>query len=160
VLVEILGSDLPGRRCGPNREGRWYENIHVGPGRHPHPAELVPGDAPKARWAFEVTTRTTADAEIDFGGPYVYGKRGDRFLYLSWGEVADDGAFELFRAAKLRLSDVDPGVLRRAMEPGCRLVGRLGLTDGKGHPRSAGVRPRGIAWSAEGDPRSPAGRAG
>jgi hypothetical protein len=152
LLVEIRGTDLPGRRCGPNPEGRWYENIHVGPGRHPHPAELVPGDAPEARWAFEVTTRVTADGEIDFGGPYVYGRRSERFLYLSWGEVADDGAFELFRAAKLRFSDIDPGLVRRAMEPGRRLVGRLGLTDRKGHPRCARARPPDIAWSAERGP--------
>jgi hypothetical protein len=158
LLVEILGTDLPGRRCGPSPEGRWYENIHVGPGRHPHPAELVPGDAPEARWAFEVTIRTTADDEIDFGGPYVYGKRGDRFLYLSWGEVADDGSFELFRAAKLRLADVDSRLVRRAMDPGHSLVACLGLTDRKGHPRCARVRSPDIAWSAERSPRTSRGK--
>jgi hypothetical protein len=120
----------------------------------------VPGDAPSARWELEITVRTGPDGELDFRGPFVHGKRGERFLYLSWGEVADDGAFALFRAAKLRFSDLDPGVVRQAMQPGRRLVGRLGLTDSKGHPRCASVRPPDIAWSAARSPRTAAGNAG
>jgi hypothetical protein len=157
VLVVIEGSDLPGRRCGPSPEGRWYENIHVGLGRPPKLVGLVPGDAPSARWELEITMRRRPGGELDFRGPFVHGKRGERSLYLSWGEVADDGAFELFRAAKLRFSDLDPDLVRQAMEPGRRLVGRLGLTDSKGHPRCARVRPPDIEWSAEADTPTKAG---
>jgi Family of unknown function (DUF5990) len=88
VLVEIAGTDLPGRRCGPNPEGRWYENIHVGLGRAPKLTGLVPGDAPSAH------------------------------------------------------------------------AGRLGLTDGKGHPRYARVRPPDVAWSAQRSPQATARKAG
>ncbi len=80
--------------------------------------------------------------------------------YLSWGEVADDATFELCRAAKLRFSDIDPGRVRGATEPGRWLVGRLGVTDGNGHPRCARARPPDIAWSAERGPRTTAGKAG
>jgi hypothetical protein len=30
VFVEIRGTDLPGRRCGPTLEGRMCENVHAG----------------------------------------------------------------------------------------------------------------------------------
>jgi hypothetical protein len=98
VVVVIEGTDLPGRRCGPSPEGHWYENIHVGLGRPPKLTGLMPGDAPAAQWELEITLRTGPDGEPDFRGPFVHGKRGERCLYLSWGEVTDDGTFELSRA--------------------------------------------------------------
>ena len=94
-------------------------------------------------------TRSGAKGEIDFGGPFVKGKRGARFLYLSWGTLDADEAFTLFRAAKLWLSGVDPAVVHEAMQPGHCLVGLVGLTDRKGQPLCASVRPPTIVWSAE-----------
>lgn len=149
MLIEIRGGDLPGRRCGPNPQGEMYDNIHVGIGRGDSLSGLVPGDASSARWQIEVKTRVQDGGDIDFGGAFVKGQRGERFLYLSWGTVDDDGAFTLFRAAKLWLSEIDPSVLQEAMRPGHHLVGSLGLTDRKGHPLCASVRPPAIAWSVE-----------
>lgn len=104
LTVEIRGSDLPGQRCGPNPEGRMYGNVHVGLARRADTVELVRGDAPSARWAFEVTVRRDEQGTLDFGGPFVYGGAGERSLGLRWGTLASDDTFEVFRAAKLRLS--------------------------------------------------------
>jgi hypothetical protein len=60
--------------------------------------------------------------------------------------MPDDDTFLLFRGAKLRLDAIDPAVVHAAAQPGKRLVGRLGLTDAKGHPRCASVHPPEIAW--------------
>ena len=111
------------------------------------PVELVPGDAPAASWDFELVTRTGADGALDVGGPFAQGRRGDRFVYLTWGTVAADGAFTMFRRAKLHLADVDPGVLARAAAGEGRLVARLGLTDTYGNPVCARVRPPAVRWS-------------
>ena len=89
----------------------------------------------------ECATRATA-VDVDITGPYVSGPPGDRFIYLSWGMV-DDGGFEMFRRAKLRLTAVPPEVLAAAVDSGM-LVGRLGLTDEKGNPTCASVRPPAI----------------
>lgn len=148
MVVEIRGRDLPGRRCGPTPDGGSYENIHVGIVRRGETIELVPGDAPSARWQLEVTVRSGDDGTLDFGGPFVHGKRGERHLALRWGTLEDDGTFTVFRGAKLRFSDVDPSVLQRALRGGGRLVGSLGLTDEQGWPRCASVRPPDITWSA------------
>jgi hypothetical protein len=126
-----------------------YENIHVGIGRGDTLSGLVPGDAPSACWEIDVKTRIDDAGDIDFGGTLVKGKRGERFLHLSWGTVDDDGAFSLFRAAKLWLSDIEPSVIQEAMSPGRCLVGSLGLTDCKGHTLCASVRPPAITWSVE-----------
>jgi hypothetical protein len=148
VIVEIEGTDLPGRRCGPNPEGEMYENIHVGIGDRRDPIELVPGDARSARWRVEVTTHRASDGSIDFRGPFVEGKRGDRFLYLNWGSVASDGSFKLFRRAKLSLSEIDPTLVDRVLQNDGVLACTLTLTDTKGHPRCARVRAPDIAWRA------------
>jgi hypothetical protein len=76
----------------------------------------------------------------------VHGKRGERFIYLSWGSVADGGTFEMFRRAKLHLSVLDPGEVERALANGATIKGSLGLTGAKGGPICASVRPPVIQW--------------
>jgi hypothetical protein len=86
-------------------------------------------------------------AGVDFKGPYIQGPPGGRFLYLSWGDVDAAGAFLMFRRAKLRLDVIPSAVVAAAVDGGV-LVGRLGLTDPKGHPVCASVLPPQIEWSA------------
>jgi len=54
----------------------------------------------------------------------------------------------LFRGAKLRLVDVDPGLIEQALRPGHTLVARIRLTDAKGNPICARVHPPYLTWSA------------
>jgi hypothetical protein len=68
-------------------------------------------------------------------------------LYLSWGTVDNAKSFTLFRRAKLWLDAIPPTVINGALDLGL-LVGRLGLTDRKGNPLCAAVRPPVIEWSA------------
>jgi hypothetical protein len=161
LVVVIEGYDLPGRSCRPGPDGQGYDNVHVAlpskdrpglvvPGCRWQAAEAVPGDAPWARWEVEVTIRRGDDG-IDFGGRSVAGDRSDRNLGLAWGEVRDDGTFRLFRGAKLRLVDVEPSVIEEATRPGYHLVARVRLTDARGNPICARVRPPDVAWSADRD---------
>jgi hypothetical protein len=151
MLIRIEGVDLPGRSCGPSpdRPG-GHHGIHVAVQRKNRPDELlglVPGDAESATWTLACDTKVTADG-TDVTGPYISGPPGGRFIYLSWGMVGEDGqGFEMFRRAKLRLTDVPAEVLADAVDRGV-LVGRVGLTDAKGNPTCASVRPPDIAWQA------------
>jgi Family of unknown function (DUF5990) len=151
VLIRIDAHDLPGASCGPGPDyPGGHPNIHVAVQRRNKPAELwgmVRGDAGTAEWTLECTA-TQTDSGVDLKGPFLQGGPGRRFIYLSWG-VVDDGEFVLFRRAKLMLDTVPPAVLRLAVAGGI-LVGRLGLTDEKGNPRCAAVRPPLIEWSAPG----------
>ena len=137
--VRIVGVNLPGRN--------WcdYGNVHVGVQRRTEVVDLVPGDAVEAVWELLIDP-----AGGDFRGPHVQGRRGDRFLYLSWGTVAGDGTFGMFRRAKLMLGAIDREVLDAADRPGHRLQATLGLTGGDGGPRSAALRPPAIHWAAAG----------
>lgn len=144
ILIE--GANLPGAMFGEHR------HVHVGVQCRAEALDLVPGDAPVATFEFEVGVLSTPDGSWDFRGPYVHGKRGERFVYLSWGDRPPGGDFAMFRRAKLHLSCLDPDLVAQAAEPGQHLVARLSLTDAKGGPRCASLRPPAIAWSAEPTP--------
>lgn len=152
MTVEICGTDLPGRRCGPDLQGRMCENVHVGIKCRTDAVDLVPGDARSARWEFEVMVREDDDGGLDFRGQFVHGRRGERHLGLVWGTLAEDGTFDVFRGAKLRLADLDPSIVERALQSHGRLIARLGLTDECGYPRCASVRPPDVMWSAMAEP--------
>ena len=102
----------------------------------------MPGDAASAEWTLDCSVDGT-----DVHGPHIQGRPGERFIYLSWGSVDDNGRFRLFRRAKLMLADVPPDVLDAAATSET-LVGALGLTDAKGHPLCARVKPPMIRWSS------------
>ncbi|WP_433175031.1 DUF5990 family protein [Actinoallomurus sp. CA-150999] len=149
MLIRIEASRLPGRECGQAPGFPGYRDIHVGVQRRDRPAELLdphPGDALSATWELEVTA-TATETGWDLRGPYVQGRPGGRFVYLSWGTVNEGGPFEMFRRAKLWFDAIGPDVLDAAVRSGL-LVARLGLTDARGHPLCAAVRPPLIEWSA------------
>jgi hypothetical protein len=150
VRILIEARDLPGGSCGPSpdRPG-GYHRIHVGVQRRSPRAELlglVSGDVASASWAVDCTVARSPTG-VDLKGPCIQGPPRGRFIYLSWGTVAGDGVFTMFRRAKLCLDAVPGAVLDRAVDSGV-LVGRLGLTDRRGHPLCASVRPPLIEWSA------------
>jgi hypothetical protein len=163
MTVVIEGSELPGRTCRPEPDGRGHENVHVALGGRSadRPALTVPGrpgmaiepgrgDAPAARWEWRVRVRRDDDG-FDFAGPFVRGVRDDRHLGLIWGDLVADGTLQLFRGAKLRLVDVDPGLIEQALRPDHKLVARIRLTDAKGNPICARVHPPYLAWSVTAD---------
>ena len=144
MQIRIVGTDLPGRDCPPGRNFPGYTNVHVGMQTKRRPPELLdlqPGDATEVTW--------TIDCEVtgsDVRGPYIQGRPGDRFIYLNWGSVHGDGRMDMFRRAKLMLDGVPADILASAAESGT-LAGRLRLTDAKGQPLCAAVRPPAIEWS-------------
>ncbi|RDH76442.1 monooxygenase [Mycolicibacterium moriokaense] len=144
MQIRIIGTDLPGRDCPPGHNFPGYPNVHVAVQSKKRPPELLdlqPGDASEVTWTIECDVNGS-----DVRGPYVQGRPGDRFIYLNWGSVDADGRMDMFRRAKLMLDAVPADVLANAVESGT-LVGRLGLTDAKGQPLCAAVRPPAIGWS-------------
>ena len=140
---------MPGRRCVglPGIAKPVYEGVHVGVQRQKAVVDLVRGDATEASWTFPIEVVPGRSGSLDFRGPWVHGKPGERFLYLSWGEVPAAGRFDMFRRAKLWLTTIGEDLLQEALNTGATVEGRLPLTDRKGAPICASVRPPVIAWS-------------
>jgi len=150
VLIRIEGHDLPGRECAASGTFPGYRDIHVGVQRRDRPTEwldLQPGDAPSVAWTLQCSSASLDEAGLDARGPYIQGGPGQRFIYLSWGVLDGAETFTMFRRAKLWLDAVDPATAQAALTSGT-LVGALGLTDRKGHPLCASVRPPLISWTA------------
>jgi hypothetical protein len=144
VRVAITGINLPGRVfC--RSDGSSMDNVHVGVQIRQDPAQLVRADEREARWEVDVEV-VRSDGALHFRGPGVHGKRGDRFIYLTWGNVGPGNTFEMFRRAKLMLDRVEPELIQRATATG-RLGVAVDLTDDRGGPRCARVDAPALAWS-------------
>ena len=145
MLVTISGHHLPGRQfCRP--DGCVMDNVHVAVQVRRDPWQPIRADQARAAWTIDVDV-VDRDGGRDFRGPAVHGRRGERFLYLTWGNVATDGSFEMFRRAKLVLDHIEPALLDAAVASG-RLTATVDLTSGDGGPRCARVDPPAIEWSA------------
>jgi hypothetical protein len=145
MRIVILGHELPGATFV--SDGALLDNVHVAAQVGKNPVGLVRGDADAARWELDVRV-SVDDGEVDLRGPAVHGRKGDRFLYLTWGNVEAGGSFAMFRRAKLMVADIDPAVLAAAARDDGVLVASLSLTDEHGCPRCARVRPPVIRWRA------------
>lgn len=157
MLIRIEGFDLPGRTCGPGPDfPDGHDNVHVAVQGRKGQQDLyglVPADRPSVSWELECAVGQAPEAELT--GPQIQGSPGKRFIYITWGVVSDEGAFRMFRRAKLWLRDVPSDVMAAARARGL-LVGRLALKDDDGWPVCASVHPPRIEWSSA---RSSLGRA-
>ena len=140
----ISGFNLPGCVfCRP--DGSLMTNVHVGIQVGREPAQLVKADASEVHWDLDIDA-AVRDGQFEFRGPAVQGNRGERFVYLTWGEVSRDNDFEMFRRAKLMLNRIDASVVGSALAAE-RLLARVDLTGDDGGPRCARVDPPAIEWS-------------
>lgn len=157
MLLEIHGHHFPGRTW--HVDGEPCGNVHVGVQVRREPQDLVPGDSETAVWIVPIDV-TEQDGGVDFRGLAVQGRRGERFVYLTWGHLHDDERFTMFRRAKLMLADVE---CLLAGDRDIRVMASVHLTDECGGPRCARLRPPALTLTvADGDSGAPAtaGRVG
>lgn len=146
VPVRIIGRRLPGRTWSGRSE------IHVGVQRGSEVVGFVPGDTGEAHFDLELEVEEVelgGERAVDFRGPYVHGRRGERFIYLSWGEVDGSGQFTMFRRLKLHLGPLTEQFTPDALLSARRIRAFLELTDTKGRPVAASVRPPWVLWRVD-----------
>jgi hypothetical protein len=138
--LRIVGRRLPGASWS-GRHG-----IHVGVQCGVDVVGLVTGDAADAVFDIDLDVVVGADGRPDFRGPYVHGRRGERFVYLSWGEVDDAGTFAMFRRLKLHLAPLVEQSPAETLLVAKKIQAVLELTDTRGRPLAASVRPPWVTW--------------
>ena len=135
--MQLIGQGLSDRQSG----------LHLGMQRGSEVIDPVPAMAGTVSFALTVEVTPISDGvAFDTRGPYVHGRRGDRFLYLSWGEVDRDGAFGMVMRTKIALGAIAGDLIARALESGATLRGTLSLVDAAGKPVSGTVPSGRIAW--------------
>lgn len=132
MRITVIGTALPGRSA----DGR--ANVHVALQVGSEPERPVAPDADEATWTTEADV-----SDGDVRGPAVHGRRGERFLYLTWGDPLA-GAWRMFKRTKLML---DPMTAALPADTDT-LVVTVELTDDRGSPRSGRVNPPAIRWRA------------
>lgn len=142
MLLQIQGHHLPGRVWRSRDE--YYDNVHVGIQVGKEPRDLVRADAESPSWTVPIDVIFRGDG-LDFRGAAVQGKPGARFVYLTWGDVGDDGSFAMFRRAKLMLADLTPLVAETQ-----KVIARVDLTDECGGPRCARLAPPALTLERSG----------
>ncbi len=89
-------------------------------------------------WTTPITLKPLPDGSVDFAGPAVSGKRGERFFYLSWSSRTIHGR-DRFRRTKIQLreltSDQTAGLLKR----GGTITARVSALARDGGPACATV---------------------
>jgi len=136
MLLQIQGHHLPGPAW--RSDDAHYDNVHFGIQVGKEPREVVRADSQTSTWmiTIEVVAR---EGGLDFRGAAVQGGPGARFVYLTWGDVAEDDSFTMFRRAKLMLADLEP--LIAGAGDTRQVIARVDLTDECGGPRCARLRP-------------------
>lgn len=88
---------------------------------------------------FEVTVKPEVQ---DFAGPFVQGKRGERFVYLVWRD-----GFQSMGRSKIGLNTTLPWELvESALTEGKPLTATIRLSDAKGRPAFASLKPEMVQW--------------
>lgn len=128
MRIRVESHTLPGRSPGS------HSDVQVEIQRRRDPVEVVPADVAQVVWEVEVT-ESYAAGDRDFHGPFVQGKRGERFLYLTWLEGPDA---TMFRRAKLMLAGAPEAP---------SVTARVHLTDDCGLPRCARLSHPAVEWS-------------
>ena len=140
VTIHLHCIDFPGRSF----DGKT--DIKVGPQKGDEVDDDVFGDAKQADFLFDLRVeRNPKTGKPNFLGPYAHGKPDERFLYLCWG-VRNGRHFQVFRKAKIHLSHLDWATVETAARAKQPIEATLKLTDKKGGPLCASVKPEHIEW--------------
>jgi len=108
--------------------------------------DAAPGDGKQVtfRPAFKVGTQPNGSP--NFLGPFAKGTPQERFFYLSWGVMTEDGRFQMFRRAKIHLNHLTREQIGRALSDDRPIKVIIDMTDRKGGPLCASVRKDRAKW--------------
>lgn len=140
LKIKLHCIDFPGRLF----DGK--ADIKVGVQRGDEVVDDVFGDEKHADFVLELRAeRNVKTGKPNFLGPYAHGTPTERFLYLCWGERV--GPFwRGFRRAKIHLKHIEWTSVEKAIAAGRPIEAVVTLTDKKGEPLCASVKPDNISW--------------
>ena len=134
--MTIVGRRLPGRTVGA------HANVHVGIQRRREVIDVLPADADA------VTLELIVEAVAGAAGTDFRGRPGERFVYLSWGDVTE-GRFEMFSRIKIMLHGKNgpPQSIVDAMAAGEPVRAELDLSTLAGRAVYGQVAAARIGWT-------------
>ncbi len=139
ITIQLTCSDFPGLPF----EGRAA--IYLGIQFKQDVLDETPMTVQQKIFTIEVKAAEGTDGRPNFTGPYVFGKTGDKFLYLVWFMKTSMGD-ERFRRAKIKLNELSWEQINTVISKQSPLQAKIKLTDARGGPVCASLKPPYIQW--------------
>jgi Family of unknown function (DUF5990) len=139
ITIQLQCSHFPGRIFD------GYQNVHVAVQRGDETIWETPGDASSHTFDLPVQVGENKDGSPNFLGPFVHGPVGGRFLYLVWFDKKGE-ARTMFRRAKINLQHLGWPEINAAIFAEKNIEAQVFLTDKKGDPACASLKPENVNW--------------
>ncbi len=134
VDLELYCENMPGSTIDGN------PGCMLGVQKSAETVQQVSADNPTAFFEIEVEfLLDPASGKIDYKGPYVHGKSGERFLYFCWGFESLHG-WQTVRRAKFYLDSITPVQWNAAMQMFEPVRVRFNMTGPKNQPLTASIK--------------------
>jgi hypothetical protein len=137
ISIEIVCTALPKAETG---------SLHLGIQRDQAMTEAASADS--KRIVFRPTLRAVrnADGSVNFLGPYAQGPKRERFIYLNWVTSNGKPPAAMIGRIKLHLNHIAWTAVEQAAQRNKPIRVKLALTNAKGNPVMASVRPYVAKW--------------
>lgn len=137
VQFQIEGLNLPGAAWSVLRLG-----LQIGA----KVVQDVPADAEEVTFRFSAEVgRNRKSGVPQFFGPAIHGPSDGQFVYLSWGQREGE-TWNIVRRAKLPLAGIGWELIQRATTGQKPVRIQLNMTDARGQPITASIKPNAIEW--------------
>ena len=143
IVIEIVCRKLPGE------EWDGQSTLHLGIQRDDEILELASAGATRIEFRAVLRARRNTDGSTNFLGAFAHGPRNERFIYLIWAIVQGKQLVRMVGRVKLHLNHIKWTSVEKAASRKKLIRVTLALTNAKGKPVMASVRPDVAKWELE-----------
>jgi hypothetical protein len=137
IMIEIVCTELP---------GAGNKSLHLGIQRDEAITEAAPADSKQIVFKPTLRARCNADGSVNFLGPFAHGPKAERFIYLTWATTNGKVPTAMVGRIKLHLNHIPWAAVEKAAGRDRPIRVSLALTNAKGNPVMASVRPDLAKW--------------
>jgi Family of unknown function (DUF5990) len=141
ITIEIVCTELP---------GAGNPALHLGIQRDQSIIETASANSKRIVFTPTLRARPNADGSVNFLGPFAQGPKAERFIYLSWTTMNGNVVTGMVGRIKLHLNHIRWAAVQKAAGANKPIRVRLALTNAKGKPVMASVRPDVAKWELPG----------
>jgi hypothetical protein len=140
IVIEIVCTNLPGE------EWEGHSTLRLGIQRDDEIIEAASAGLKRVVFRPELRARRNTDGSANFLGAFAHGPRTERFIYLVWAIVQGKQLVRMVGRVKLHLNHIKWASVEKAAGGRKPIRVTLALTNAKGKPVMASVRPDVAKW--------------
>jgi uncharacterized protein DUF5990 len=140
IVIEIVCTDLPGE------EWDGHSGLYLGIQCDDQMIESASAGSKRVVFRPVLRARCNIDGSANFLGPFAHGPRTERFIYLVWLVVQRNVPVKMVGRIKLHLNHIQWRSVEKAAGETKPIRVTLALTNAKGKPVMASVRPDVAKW--------------